>query len=468
MLMAVMASDLLKTAQKIGERVCRLRHDRRGNIALTFAIMLVPLTLAVGAGLDFQRAYSVRSRMQADLDAALLAAVRDVEVQSEQDIKNKIRNWFNGNTTLAAGTFTLDDSEIKVDITGAKVSATVKTATPATLMRIAGYDTLPVEAFSEATVSASSYINIYIVLDKSASMLLAADVASQNKMTGSRLGCVFACHWSNITVRNRGRKNTYTSYEYARILGATLRTDVQLQAVEKVLDMVKSANTPTSHVKVGFYTLGTNTLGNSLLNTSYDTAEGIHTVLEPTYSDTTLSNTLYGNSELSSDNAYMSTDFRALKDLAPIIGDNGSGNSESDPLKLVMLITDGAQSSLGWITDSTYYGYITPPNPTWCSAIKDDKKATMAVLYTQYLPTNEQHYTKTLGKTMEQSRWQTTWGGALDTADRNTARRDYLAKALNGCASDDQYFISANNQSEIVNGFQDLLTTYMSAVRLTQ
>src|ERR1700743_2770904 len=45
----------------------------RGNIAMMFAIALVPLMIAAGAGLDFARAMLVRQQMGEALDAAALA-----------------------------------------------------------------------------------------------------------------------------------------------------------------------------------------------------------------------------------------------------------------------------------------------------------------------------------------------------------------------------------------------------------
>lgn len=54
-------------------RLKSLLCDTSGNVALVVGIVAVPMLLAVGASLDYTRAYNVQNKMQADLDAALVA-----------------------------------------------------------------------------------------------------------------------------------------------------------------------------------------------------------------------------------------------------------------------------------------------------------------------------------------------------------------------------------------------------------
>ena len=48
----------------------RFVHDRRGNIAVIFAIACVPLITAVGCAVDYSRATQARAKLQAAADAA--------------------------------------------------------------------------------------------------------------------------------------------------------------------------------------------------------------------------------------------------------------------------------------------------------------------------------------------------------------------------------------------------------------
>jgi Flp pilus assembly protein TadG len=54
-------------------RARALLPDRRGNVAMMFALTLVPISIAAGAGLDYWRAVLVRQQMSEALDAAALA-----------------------------------------------------------------------------------------------------------------------------------------------------------------------------------------------------------------------------------------------------------------------------------------------------------------------------------------------------------------------------------------------------------
>ena len=50
-----------------------LCSDRRGNVGLMFGLLAVPLTVAVGVGVDYGMAASARTKLQSAIDAAVLA-----------------------------------------------------------------------------------------------------------------------------------------------------------------------------------------------------------------------------------------------------------------------------------------------------------------------------------------------------------------------------------------------------------
>ena len=54
-----------------------LRADRRGNVAITFGLCLIPIAGMVGAAVDYSRANSVKAAMQAALDASALMLSKD-------------------------------------------------------------------------------------------------------------------------------------------------------------------------------------------------------------------------------------------------------------------------------------------------------------------------------------------------------------------------------------------------------
>jgi hypothetical protein len=74
-------------------------HDRRGGSTTLLALAMVPLMTAVGAAVDYSRAASTRTHLQAAIDGALLAGAGDGSGNWTQ----VAANFFNGNAVVKAG-----------------------------------------------------------------------------------------------------------------------------------------------------------------------------------------------------------------------------------------------------------------------------------------------------------------------------------------------------------------------------
>ncbi|UJW86949.1 pilus assembly protein TadG-related protein [Devosia sp. SL43] len=435
-----------------------------GNIAVTFALLLPLLLIGAGLSIDYLRAYGTYSEMQAELDLALIAAIKQVDNLSADEIEDVIHDWFGAQTRVS--TFSLDD--ISVDIDGSTISAIARARVPTTLMQIAGIDSVPVSVGSAVAGPATSYLNVYLVLDKSASMLLASNTPDQAKMT-STLGCAFACHDGEIHTVAGVKYNT--NYAYSSTHGVELRTDVLLHAINQVLDTVESIDPSGSRIKVGLYRIAATAA--ATLPPTFDISAVRTTLSNPT-------NLLTSSS--STDGTFFND---ALGVLTPMVGVSGDGVSESSPLKLVMMITDGVQSHRSWVTSSNWKKcvwsatptcpmsansrLVGPLNPEWCDPIKNNG-STVATVYTTYLPvTSDWGYNGTLGATMASSAWSSTWGGDLHAGvSSSITRLDYLPIALEDCATSAQYFMQATSDSEITESLTTLFTRYLSSVRLTR
>ncbi|WP_026616628.1 TadE/TadG family type IV pilus assembly protein [Ensifer aridi] len=444
--------------REMATRLAAIAADRRGNVAITVALSIVPMILAVGAGLDYARAYNVQSKMQSDLDAALVAAIKQIDDQDEDKLAKKIKEWFDAQADRLDSSYDLTD--ITVDKSGHTIRASASGTVPTTLMMLADIKTVPVGVVSAIEGPATSHLNVYIVLDKSPSMLLAATSDGQAMLRADRnIRCEFACHSIDDPVRKdkTGAILASTYYDYIKNLGVKLRSDVALDAVEDVLDMVDAADTDHSRIKVGLYSLG----------------ESISEVLAPTYSTSTARKKLSEDeSGLTSETSTEATYFHiALKGLKKKVGKTGDGTSAGSPLKLVLLLTDGVQSHRNWVIKDSgrHWDRVTPLNPDWCDYLKDEK-ATMAVLYTEYLAIpHDWGYRETLAKSMATSKWTSTWGGTLHSGvSGQTTRHDYIPIALQDCASSSDLFISAASEDEITEGLSTLFNQYLTSVRLTQ
>jgi Flp pilus assembly protein TadG len=422
-----------------------LGRSRSGNVAIVVALTMVPMLLAVGASFDYIRAYNVRQSMQSDLDAALIAAVKNVDNDDTNALKQKVSDWFHAQTESS---YSLGD--IEIDTTNHRITATASGTVPTTLMKIANIDTVPVSVASAVKGPASSYLNVYIVIDKSPSMLLAATTAGQQAMYKG-IGCQFACHTGDKHVV--GGATYINNYAYSFEKKIKLRADVAVDAVHEVIDMISASDTNHERIKVGLYSLG-DTITEVLAPTLDTTAAG-----KRVDSDLT--------SATSTTYTYFDVSLAALKNK---VGTGGDGSSSATPLKLVLLLTDGVQSQREWVTSgSKYWPKVAPLNPAWCDYIKK-QSATMAVLYTEYLPiTTDWGYNATVGSTMASANWKSTWGGTMDSGvSSSITRRDYIPYALSDCASSKSLFMSASSATDITTGLSALFTQYLASVRLTQ
>ncbi|NKN38016.1 pilus assembly protein [Agrobacterium sp. a22-2] len=446
----------------MNQKIRKLLAHRGGNIALSFALLLVPLITAVGMSLDYVRAYNIRTKMQSNLDTALLAAVKSVGTLDDDAIEEQINNWFAAQTDESEAGYALGD--IDIDTSNQEITATATLTVPTTLLKVANIDSIDVGVSTSVAGPGESYLNVYIVLDKSASMLLAATTAGQTTMLASAAGCAFACHTSEGATYTYKKKKYTTVYGLAKAMGVQLRTDVSLAAVEEVLDMIDTYDTTHQRIKVGLYTVG----------------QTATQVLAPTFSTSDarkkLSDDTSGLTSATSEPAtYFDYSMTALKKL---VGTAGDGSSSGSPMKLVLMLTDGVQSERNWVLQTssgirfpTSSGSLqkadTPLNPNWCKDIKD-LNASFGVLYTEYLPmTWDWGYEATVGSTMSSSVYASVWGGTIKSGYGSKTRLAYIPVALSDCASSSDLFIQANSSDEIEAGLSTLFHQYLNKVRLT-
>ena len=156
-------------------KAAAFRRDRRGNVAITFAIATLPIVGAVGYAVDYSHANNVKAALQAALDSTALMLARDASSMSNTDLNAKALNYFNAlfnrpeakNVSINASYTTSGGSKIVVN-----GSATV----PTTFLGIIGYNDLTVGG-SSTTAWGSTRLRVALALDNTGSM------ASDGKMT---------------------------------------------------------------------------------------------------------------------------------------------------------------------------------------------------------------------------------------------------------------------------------------------
>jgi len=176
-----------------------LARSRRGNVAMMFALALVPLTVAAGTGLDFARGMLVRQAMSNALDAASLAvgSTRGLDRASALALATQ---YFNANYKVDSsyGTPTLSIADNGYSANGS-VTITATDTMPTVIMRLVNLNTVPVST-STTVVWGQSKLWAALVLDNSWSM-------TQGDSSGSKMDALKNASTQLLTILQNASAN---------------------------------------------------------------------------------------------------------------------------------------------------------------------------------------------------------------------------------------------------------------------
>jgi hypothetical protein len=151
----------------------RLREDTAGNALAICAAAILPLTAVIGSALDMSVAYMTRAKLQNACDAGVLAGRQFMQGTSfDGDVETEAAKFFTFNfpvgTSGSTGIeFTIEqDTENRSQLIGA-----AKASVPTSLMRIFGFESIPLEVSCDATRD-MGHNDIVLVLDVTGSMEL--------------------------------------------------------------------------------------------------------------------------------------------------------------------------------------------------------------------------------------------------------------------------------------------------------
>ncbi|QDF41422.1 TadE/TadG family type IV pilus assembly protein [Bradyrhizobium symbiodeficiens] len=406
----------------------RFVHDRRGNIAVIFALGCVPLITAVGCAVDYSRATQTRAKLQAAADAASVGSIAKASpafkaagtMTSDGSISVGVtdaNNIFNANRANLTG-YTLNSVTPTVVKTGSTVTSTVAfNATINTMfLGLIGKTALALTGTSKATASMPLYIDFYLLLDNSPSMGVAATPDDVTKMVNNTSDkCAFACHDYN---------DSKNYYNLAKTLGVTTRIDVLRSATQSLMDTAAATQTYSNQFRMAIYDFGASSktiglralfsLSSSL--SSAKTAAGNIDLMG-----------VYGNNDIytKDQDTQFSTLFPAISNEIP---NPGSGTSNS-PLKYLFFVSDGVadESNAGCLKPLSGSSRCQSPlNASLCKAMKD-RGVKIAVLYTTYLklPTNK---------------WYMDWIDPFNQGPFGPSPNSQVAQNMQSCASPGFYF----------------------------
>lgn len=171
---------------------------------------LIPLTFAVGFGIDYARAMSLKTQLDAAADAAALAAVApSMILQTGSAPSDAASAMFNAQARLLSGYQNLNMiPTISNGTSGSggalgylrKATVTYTAESINIFGGILGAPTLTIKGTSTASAAQPPNVDFYLAMDNSPSMLLPATSDGVSKIIAATKspslpnGCAFACH----------------------------------------------------------------------------------------------------------------------------------------------------------------------------------------------------------------------------------------------------------------------------------
>ena len=150
----------------------RFIKDEAGSFGVIFGLSLTALMLSAGMAFDYSRISHTKGIIAGALDAAILSAGHDM-VEGVSDVallRQTFDKYFMSNiqSQKLLGK-NIQIADFSVDISTGKISAEILSDVPMGIMTIAGYDSVQVKSFSEATFSTNP-VEITMMLDVTGSM----------------------------------------------------------------------------------------------------------------------------------------------------------------------------------------------------------------------------------------------------------------------------------------------------------
>ncbi len=399
--------------------------DRCANVALVFALALVPICGVLALAIDYGQVVWVKSRFNEAADsAALLAATVSANEFRAGGSTYLADGITAGQQRFAAQTGNQTSvvtgqpaAVVKIAQTSGLFLATVsyKAAVPATFANVLGFRSIPISGQSGAQLSFNPYVDVQILMDVSSSMSLAATPADQATMeqltanykppqgvtlpsnVGQGEACAFACHWS---------AKTDDYYQLALRNNVQLRITVLKSAVGQVLQTMQQQD-QDNRFAAGLYTFS------NTFNSIYPLSNNISAASASLAQIVPAINDCSGNCDNTDfDNAM--NNINSIDNQLPRTGNN-------IPQKFLFIISDG-------VYDDTRSGarYIGPFSASDCSALKA-LNVSILVLYTPYLQIPDNAF----------------WVQHVEPV------QDQIQPNLQACASAPSYFFVANDAADI-------------------
>ena len=486
---------------RIVSAVRQAPRNRRGAVALMFALLAPLLILCMFGAIDVTSMNNTRTQLQAATDTAALA-VSSTDSENPNTTEATMKSLaasmlaanFKGATTPTLTSFSLCTPVQTTDCATVNgnptVTNTVSMTTsvkgscwvPVVLPGVCtgGGQTAPVFVSNTTNIGFAANIQMNMLLDVSGSMIVGAttnDVNLISTWVGNNWSqvhysgdssqskpCAFACHDEGPTPGNTTPADVQTGLTNAHAAGATTRYDVMTSAASALIDHIQAEVTSGPQAQA----LSKNTYAFNIYSLSDN-------LVAPTAAYT---NTSYSGAKTAISNVKLGVDTHMneyLPTFVTDIGAGGTGNNATSPLKFVILVTDGVESDFykdfysggngavgcnnnpnlsadpAW-SYYTFTGcYASPINTTYCSQLKANG-VVLAVLETPYVPLTGQDPNEQLYELFVRHNIYPNGPNAPSA----------VSTALQSCATTGYYY-QASSSAAISSGFTSLTDKFLAS-----
>jgi Flp pilus assembly protein TadG len=413
--------------------VAAFMRNNDGAVVIPFAIMVFAVICFAGMAVDVASAYSAKSKLDAISDSASLAGAARARTEflaQGVNSSGKTQQILASATSAATGMFATEistitavqaQSDVDVQLIDGKITSTVSyTATYRPhLLTLLGVDTIALAGTSISAAGLVPYMEITLLIDTSGSMAIGADAAGQAFLK-SKIGCAFACH-DNVAVQVYG-----DAHLFAKAKGVTLRYDAVNAGIVRLVDEFDALDPGATNIRASIR--------------SFDTSFAVKQAM------TTNRSQLRWNipaAPATSGETQGATKFaEGISGVVSAIGTGGDGSSAANPVKILIIATDGVQDpGRFWVTQTAYRNDVAPFKMDFCQALKT-KNVRVGILHTPYIPMpDDWGYMATLGQPSQ-------IGGSA-------TRADDVPRVLKECAGD--LYVEAKTADAISAGFVNIL-----------
>jgi Flp pilus assembly protein TadG len=179
---------------KVCSLISRFAADTRANMAIIFALAILPILAAIGCATDYSRANQMKAKLQSAADAASVTPVSKnsagykaaILMSSDGSVAAGVTEAnaiFNGNASSFSGYSNLSIIGA-VTKTGATLNSTVQfsASMPTMFLGVLGFNTLTLSGSSTSSAGLPLYVDFYLLLDVSGSMGLPSTTSEAQRL----------------------------------------------------------------------------------------------------------------------------------------------------------------------------------------------------------------------------------------------------------------------------------------------